>query len=46
MPSNLFARWRPEAHRRIEEREDLLAEAGDQGQLDHESICYAPLGRV
>ncbi|MBY6195350.1 hypothetical protein KUV78_16245 [Marinobacter hydrocarbonoclasticus] len=43
MPSNLFARWRPEALRRIEEREDLLAEAGDQGQLDHESICYAPL---
>ncbi|MDX1757346.1 MAG: hypothetical protein R3175_14915 [Marinobacter sp.] len=43
MPSNLFARWRPEALRRIEKRGDLLAETGDQGQLDHESICYAPL---
>jgi len=43
MPFSLFARWRPKALRRIETREDLLAEAGDQGQLDHESICYAPL---
>lgn len=43
MPSNLFARWRPKDLRRMEKREDLLAEAGDQGQLDQESICYAPL---
>ncbi|MGO1501367.1 MAG: hypothetical protein ACTHWH_08820 [Marinobacter sp.] len=43
MPSNLFSRWRPKALRRIEKREDVLAEKGDQGQLDHASICYAPL---
>lgn len=43
MPSNLFARWRPKDLRRMEKREDLLAEAGDQGQQNHESICYAPL---
>ncbi|MDX1757345.1 MAG: hypothetical protein R3175_14910 [Marinobacter sp.] len=43
MPSNLFARWRPEALRRIEKRGDLLAGTGDQGQQDHECICFAPL---
>src|SRR5690554_4316933 len=42
MPSNLFSRWRPKAFRRIEKREDVLAEKGDQGHLDHESLCYAP----
>ncbi len=43
MPLSLFTRWSPKDLRKIESGESLLTGTGDQGQLDHESICYSPL---
>lgn len=43
IPRNLFSRWPPKVLREIEKRGDLLIGTDDQGELDHERICYAPL---